>query len=419
MSIVFFGEALYDLYSDVPPVDPVDPSVLRANIGGGVLNAAVGAKRWLRHRVHSTLPVYFIGGISTDGFGEKILHLLHQEHIDTTRCVRSDAVSALAIVFNDSQGERSFSFYRHRTADLHYPTDCWRMEWFKGATIFACDTNCMTTKEIFSSNMAALEYARSTKTTVALDVNLRPSLWECREDMRARVHEALSYATIIKFSAEELPLIFDAADESAQRKQLFALPAHAKVPRILCVSRGKEGCSIYFEDSTIGSAIHISAPAVTAIDTTGAGDAFFGTLCAFLALHPLNSTHFSGHTPAHADNSTHNNTGTPNHAGTHNHTADHTRAATEEHAPQMAFGGGEGAAHNHTTDPKTTGTVPYPAHTGTTAKERTRNIRPAHPAHALLHRAATEAVAFAAHTVQYQGALRYPIAQQDDARTSA
>ena len=295
----FFGEALYDLYSDVPPVNPVEPSILRANIGGGVLNAAIGAKRWLHHHAQSTLPVYFIGGISTDGFGEKILHLLHQEQVDTTRCVRSDAASALAIVFNDAHGERSFSFYRHRTADLYYPIECWHMEWFKEATLFACDTNCMTTKKIFLSNMAALEYARSTNTMVALDVNLRPSLWECHKDMRARVCQALSYATVIKFSAEELPLIFDVADESAQRKQLFALPSHAAVPRILCVSRGKEGCSVYFEDSTIGSPIHIPAPTVATIDTTGAGDAFFGTLCALLALHPIDTlTHAHSATSA-------------------------------------------------------------------------------------------------------------------------
>jgi len=325
MSIIFFGVEWYEISSEAPPRDAGEPLVLHANMGGGVFNAAVGAKRWLHYHAHSELPVYFIGEISEDNFGKKIVRFLEQEGVDATRAHASSASTALAIVLNDETGERSFSFHRHHTSDLDYPVTCWKEEWFEDAHLFACDTNCMTTEEIFTSNIKGLEYALNHHIMTAIDVNLRPVLWESEKDMRTRVRRALSYATLIKFSAEELPLIFGGTHESTQRQQLFALPNHAQKKRILCISRGEQGCTIYFENDEAGAPIVISAPEVQVVDTTGAGDAFFGTLCSFVTLNQL---------------------------------------------------------HNDARD------------------------------HALMRRAATEAVAFATHTVQYQGALRYSVAHK-------
>lgn len=288
MSIAFFGEALYDCYSEASLVDPVQAMVLQANIGGGVLNAAIGAKRWLRTRDYATPAVSFIGGVSGDAFGRRIIALLQNEEIDTAHCHESSALTALAIVMNDpNSGERSFAFHRHHTADLNYPQECWDADWFKGLNLFACDTNCMTTDEIFNSNLTALGLAQNNNIPVAMDINLRPALWGDEQEMRARVRRALCYATLIKSSAEEFPLIFNGTDEQHNIAQLFALSRRGALPRILCISRGADGCSIYFENKQLGPAIDIPAVRVDAIDTTGAGDAFFGTLCASIALRPL------------------------------------------------------------------------------------------------------------------------------------
>ena len=322
MSLAFFGEALYDCYSDAPPTDPIEPLLLRANPGGGVFNAAIGAKRYLRQHADSPLPVAFIGGISTDAFGRRMLDLLRVEEVDTKYCYDSQRPTALAMVLNDPDGERSFGFHRHRTADLDYPQKLWDAEWFREMGLFACDTNCMTTEDIFTSNMAALEYARAASVMTAIDVNIRPALWSDEQDLRSRIRRALCYATLIKFSAEELSLVFSGNDERHHVEQLFMLSNRANVPRVLCVSRGGEGCSVYFENRNIDNPAHIAAPQVDAVDTTGAGDAFFGALCAYIAVHPL--------------------------------------------------------AHDSSD-------------------------------HELLQRGAHEAVMFAAHTVQYQGALRYPL----------
>lgn len=287
MSIAFFGEALYDCYSELPPPDPAHALVLHANIGGGVLNAAVGAKRWLKQSAHSPLPVAFIGGISSDVFGRRILDLLHNEQISSEHCNSSLASTAVAIVVNDRNGERSFAFHRHRTADLDYPQSHWDAQWFDDIALFACDTNCMTTEEIFASNITALDLACNSHTAIAMDVNLRPALWSDSQEMRSRIRRALCYATLVKFSAEELSLVFSSNDEEHHITQLFSLPRRSSTPRVLCVSRGQEGCTVYFEGNRAGGPIHIKAPQTEVVDTTGAGDALFGVLCASIALHPL------------------------------------------------------------------------------------------------------------------------------------
>lgn len=288
MSIVFFGEALFDCYAEDPNADPIEPVVLKANIGGGVLNAAVGARRWLRVKGRATPTVSFIGGISQDLFGQRITSLLKAEDIDTTHCYENSALTALSIVLNDpSNGERSFAFHRHNTADLNYPRERWKTEWFQGIHLFACDTNCMTSEEIFNSNLAALGLAQSNNITIAMDANLRPALWDDEQEMRARVRRTLCYATLIKFSAEELSLIFNSNDENHNITQLFSLSKRGTLPRILCISRGANGCSVYIENQQPSSVLDIPAPSIDAVDTTGAGDAFFGALCASISLQPL------------------------------------------------------------------------------------------------------------------------------------
>lgn len=99
------------------------------------------------------------------------------------------------------------------------------------------------------------------------DVNLRPGF----EDP-ATVAELLGAAAAVKCNVTELEWV-------ARELQLDGDPAEALMARhsltLLCVTYGADGCRLY---SRGGERVRERPPAVTAIDTVGAGDAFSAAL---------------------------------------------------------------------------------------------------------------------------------------------
>jgi fructokinase len=111
------------------------------------------------------------------------------------------------------------------------------------------------------------------------DVNLRPGF----EDPFT-VDELLRAATVVKCNDAELAWM-------AREFELFGDPAEALLRRFpmtaLCVTLGADGCRIYAN----GESVYERPPAITAIDTVGAGDAFSAAaLYGFTKGWPLDRT---------------------------------------------------------------------------------------------------------------------------------
>ena len=104
---VVCGEALMDVYTGESTATGL---VLDARIGGSPFNVACGLARLGR-------PVAFLGGVSSDVFGERLMSALASEDVDTSLVVRSNAPTTLGVVGLDARGVPHYAFHGTGAAD--------------------------------------------------------------------------------------------------------------------------------------------------------------------------------------------------------------------------------------------------------------------------------------------------------------
>ena len=119
------------------------------------------------------------------------------------------------------------------------------------------------------AHLAAIGAAREAGAIVSFDPNLRFPLWPDREMLRQTVLQFLPLSNILKVSDEELEFLTGTADIEAALPQLFAGDV-----QLVLYTCGSKGAYAYTR------AAHVFAPCqkVRAVDTTGAGDGFIGSL---------------------------------------------------------------------------------------------------------------------------------------------
>ena len=261
--VVCFGEALIDFlntgqsqegglllnsFTQFPGGAPANAAVAVAKLGG---NAA------------------FAGQVSADPFGRFLIESLQRYGVDTSlTSVHPTAPTALAFVFLDENGERSFSFRRDKTADIVIEKEQVGAAWFKDEPIFHFCSNTLTDESIADVTLHAVAEARRHQSVVSFDVNLRHNLWSSGQADRELVNELVHSADVVKFAREEL----DFLSEGATRAYLDNCLAAGLTAAL--VTDGPGDMSIY----TAGASATVSPPAVDVVDTTGGGDAFIGAV---------------------------------------------------------------------------------------------------------------------------------------------
>lgn len=265
--IVCFGEALIDLLAQ-PPATPDTPRAFLQYAGGAPANVAVAAARL-------GADTHFAGMLGRDMFGDFLLESFTVAGVATDCIARTaEAKTALAFVALDASGERSFSFYRPPAADLLFRTEHFTPQAFANTGSFHVCSNSLTEATIAETTFNGMLRAREAGALVSLDLNLRPALWPDGTDPRPRLWQALHLADLVKLSQEELDFLAqplgDGQDGEARvLSRLF--DGHA---RLLVVTHGAEPVR-WFNRQARG---RVPGFAVTARDTTAAGDAFVGGL---------------------------------------------------------------------------------------------------------------------------------------------
>ena len=213
--------------------------------------------------------VSFIGKVGNDQFGNFLREVLEANHIDTTGLVFSEEVNTtLAFVHLDETGDRSFSFYRKPGADMMLTKEEINSTQVQQTRIFHFGSLSMTHEPVKSATMKALKHGREKGILISYDPNLRPALWQNLDQAKEVILQGMEYADILKISEEEL--LFLTATEDLE-KGTEMLRAQYDVQLVL-VTLGAEGCFYRFRENT-GL---IKGYKVKAVDTTGAGDGFFG-----------------------------------------------------------------------------------------------------------------------------------------------
>lgn len=276
-----FGEALIDFHGTPAGAAPS----FTAHAGGAPANVAVAIARLGGRSA-------FVGMFGRDMFGDLLLRELAQAGVDTSHARRTDnANTALAFVSHAANGERDFSFWRPPAADLLFREADFDPVIFSRGHAFHAGSCSMTEPAVADTTLAGMRQARAAGAMVSFDVNLRPPLWPRGTDPAPTVWRALELADFVKLSAEELALLAaSAGSESAALDRLWS--NHGK---LAIVTDGARPVRWFTPHAQGARAVF----AVTAIDATGAGDAFTagclqqvaeadvdaGTLAPFIADH--------------------------------------------------------------------------------------------------------------------------------------
>lgn len=260
MGVVSLGELLIDFVALETGVTVGEASGFEKKPGGAPANVAVAVAKLGQ-------PSAFLGQVGNDPFGHFLEGALRAEGVDTRGLRFTDAArTPLAFVSLRADGERSFVFYRHPSADMIMRPEDVALDVIDGQDIFHYGSITLIDEPLRSATLAAVNYARARGLSISYDPNLRLSLWKDEATARAGLLSGLDFAHIVKVSDEELEFLTGGDDP---------LPLWRDGMRMIVVTHGAEGATIFTREGDV-----ISAPGfrVNAVDTTGAGDGFVAGL---------------------------------------------------------------------------------------------------------------------------------------------
>lgn len=204
----------------------------------------------------------FVGSVGTDTIGEFLKSFIKKQNLKDYYLEQNPLRNTtLAFVDLDSEGERSFCFYRKNTADyiLPKPSD----EMIDKANIIHIGSLMLS--ETIGINYAkeVISYCKSKNKIISFDVNFRTDIFPDEESAVAIYKEIIELADIVKFSEDEVLIFTQEYVDSLKDK-------------LICISLGKDGSMYRYNDLTN----KVPSIKVKPVDTTGAGDAFYAGILA-------------------------------------------------------------------------------------------------------------------------------------------
>lgn len=254
--VVVFGSVNVDIsltVAELPSTgETVMASRLRRNLGGKGLNQAIAAAR-------AGADTALLACVGADEDGATVRRLLAEERIATSGLRTVAHATGTAIVVVDKRGENTIVVAPLANSAL---TELTRQD----ETILADCAVLLCQLEVpIESVVTALRRAHDAGAITVL--NAAPA-----GALPADIIGNVDVLVVNDGEARSLAASLPGTDDYAARLLTIA-------PQVI-VTRGADGAD-YLDRN--GSVRHIAAPRVRALDSTGAGDAFCGALCAALA----------------------------------------------------------------------------------------------------------------------------------------
>ena len=273
MSKVYcIGEALIDFVSTSHglPMEDV-PGFVRA-AGGAPANLAAAVKKLGAESC-------FIGKLGDDAFGRHIKETIDKAGVDTTYLYTTrEAFTTLCFVALHDSGERDMIFARKPGADMLLSEEDVANVPFGSGDIMHFGSCGLVEGPTRRAHKKAVELAKKAGCIVSFDPNVRLDLWEDPRELRDIILEFLPFADVLKVNSEEVEFIFGSEDEKAAAKKCLDMGI-----RLVLVTRGPAGSAMYTKEHST----EIRSIDVPVDDTTGAGDAYTGTVLSMLVGHKL------------------------------------------------------------------------------------------------------------------------------------
>ncbi len=264
--ILVCGEALMDIF---PGHTTVSGLALEARVGGSPFNVAIGLARM-------TQPVAFMGCISRDPLGERLLTMLCEENVDIRAVQRTNAPTTLSIVGVTRHGSPAYTFHGHRGADRQLSPRVFDVIPPKIRALHV-GSYAMVVDPIAATLRALVERLHHS-TLVAWDPNVRLTVEPNADCWRSQLAWMLPRTDLLKLSEEDLEVLAPSTAHDA-----FAEQAIASGVRLVVITHGSRGAGAWWPTGHV----HVSAKTVVVADSVGAGDAFQAGLLTWLAEHDM------------------------------------------------------------------------------------------------------------------------------------
>ena len=249
MKILSFGEILFDVYGD------------SANLGGAPLN-------FCAHAVRAGAEASMLSAVGNDALGHAALQQVKGYGIDIRHTATvDDKMTGKCLVTLNAQGVPKYNLLEDVAYD-YIPVPPLEGETFDvfyfGTLALRSVNNRKTVETLLSKNVAK---------DVFVDINIRPPFY-CDESILL----ALKYATLLKISDEELPVVAKAiVGEREHDTDRVVAAIKQRFPNVkrMILTCGADGSAAY--DLKTGAICRCDAVRTKVVSTVGAGDSFCAT----------------------------------------------------------------------------------------------------------------------------------------------
>lgn len=248
--IVCMGEILVDMINE-------EGQGFVPHLGGAPFNVAVGAHR-------NDADCTFVGTVGDDLWGD---YIIKQSGEYGVKChIARDNMHATPLAFVTIQaGERTFGFVRKDAADSYLDMAA-LCELLPKANVLHMGSLPLSTEVGRQRMCQAVKQAHDLGVKVSFDVNLRDGIWTSPDQCKQETLQMIRQCDLIKMSEEEWTKLSPEIEDIVEHKPNKAI----------CVTLGAEGALLYKDCYQS----YVPGVQVEAVDTTGAGDAFWGSMLA-------------------------------------------------------------------------------------------------------------------------------------------
>lgn len=265
MDIVALGEVLIDFTQ--AGISENGMRLFEQNPGGAPANMLAAA-------LQLGLKTAFIGKVGKDMHGDFLRETLENLGIYIKGLVSDENFfTTLAFVSLSKEGERNFSFARKPGADMMLEISDLDQEILRNTRVLHIGSLSLTNEPARSTTLEAIRIAKESGAWISYDPNYREKLWKSKEQAIENMKIVIPYADIMKISDEEIALLTPYNDPIMAGKYILQQGV-----KIIAITLGAKGCILGTQKEGEIILKNIAGFPSKVVDTTGAGDSFWGGL---------------------------------------------------------------------------------------------------------------------------------------------
>ena len=259
--ITVIGEALVDIIVDAQ-------GEVASVVGGGPLNTARAIARL-------GVPASFLGGVSTDPFGARILRLLDKDGVRLGLGAQVPEPTTLAIAQIDASGAATYRFMLDGTSAATVTPQMALGHLDTQSRAIHAGTLALVMQPIAEALIAVVGAANDDQ-LVMIDPNCRPSV-DRRPLFRSSLDAVVGRADIVKVSGDDLEYM-DPGSSPLRAAQSLA----ADTDSLVLFTDGANAVHVITSGRREPAVdVVLDVPRVPVVDTVGAGDSFSGGFLAW------------------------------------------------------------------------------------------------------------------------------------------